>query len=183
MQTAFGFFVTAGLILALMAVVLGLAAGYEIRRSKEKIRGIWLARIGMILGFISFFSFLNIPKVLEAKERSWVIGELKKLHMAEQKYRQLYPRIGFSSDLAALGPPEENAPVSWHRAGLVEGDLAGGRICQDWDPILYLPRKGEQDRNVGYTLTAESGGIFHILDETGKLRLDTRWNRKRESEG
>ena len=106
---AFVFFILAGGMMSLAAVVLGLIAASAIKRSHGRLGGLWLARVGMVLGAFSLLAFMGIPEMMAKGERAWVVRTLRTLHEAETTYRARYPHLGYSPDLASLGPPTGDA--------------------------------------------------------------------------
>jgi hypothetical protein len=104
------------------------------------------------------------------------LGFSKELHQVEERYRALYPKVGYSLDLESLGPPPAGRPPSAERAGLIDAELASGRYCHGKILLHYALRRGADGVVAGYTIRAEWAGRSQVraIDETGALRLATR---------
>ena len=155
------------------AAVLGIAARIQIDRNSERLRGQLLANLGIVAGLMNLVALGGIPGMLAARDRSFARRSLRAIHQAEERYRELYPEIGYSPDLRSLGPPESGAPPSANRAGLVSVDLAEGLSHQGHAPITYAPRAGADGVIAGYTVRIDSR-VLWVLDDTGEIRALSR---------
>ncbi len=162
-----------GLILPVVAVVLGCLAPRHIKRSQGRLKGQSLEVLGIVLGLIGLFAVGSLPVYLVDHERMRVDQAFRTLHQAEERYRVLYPDVGYSPDLRSLGPPASGASPSAERAGLVNADLGEGLYHQCIDPLSYAPRTAADGKTVGYTVRAEAM-LIRVMDETGEVRIDSR---------
>ena len=151
------------------AMGLGIVARIQIGRNRERLRGQLLANLGIVAGLMSLIALGGIPEMLAARDRSFARRSLRAIHQAEERYRELYPEIGYSPDLRSLGPPESGAPPSANRAGLLSIDLAEGRSHEVHAPITYAPRAGADGVIAGYTVRIDAR-ILWGTDETGEIR-------------
>ncbi len=169
-EAGLGFFIVFGMISGLFAVVLGYLAGKEINRRERFLKGLWLARIGMVLGVMSIMAIGQVPKLLADVERGRLIQTLKNIHGAEVRYRTLYPDVGYSLDLQSLGPPPGGAQPSADQAGLLTFDLAKGRYCEHREALRYTIRMADNGKVEGFTIGGVWNRVVKQLDETGELR-------------
>ncbi len=158
-----------------VAFVTGLVGHWRIKRSQGRLKGDWLAQLGLLGSVMVVLMLMSLPGFLAYRDYGLAVVDrpLTQLHQAEEQYRQTYPEIGYSRDLQSLGPPAGQAAPSAERAGLVSADHLGmGRYFCDADTVSYAPRLGTDGEIVGYTIHVKTR-VLRVMDESGEIRIES----------
>lgn len=170
---------------AVLAVVFGHLARYEIKRSAGRLAGKGMALAGLILGYmgVALIPFLiiaaiAIPNLLRSRiaaNQAAAVGSLRTVNTAAITYAATYNQ-GYPTSLAALGPPAGRAPDA-HAADLIDEVMASG--TRSGYVLTYTPGEKDADGRVDkYTLHADpvtpgNTGLNHYFtDETGVIRQE-----------
>ena len=156
-----------GVMLPVVAILLGGVAILRIKHSRVRLKGGWPAQLGVTLGLLSLLMLIALPRFLIFQERGVQERAIRTVQRAERQYRALYPEAGYSPDLRSLGPPPPDVPRSAQHAGLVNPDLQEGLYCHGKEPLSYTPRAALDGKIEGYTIRTESHGVTKTSDETG----------------
>ncbi len=152
----------------LIAILLGTVAAFRIKLSRGQLKGSWCAQLGVTLGLVSLFALMAMPRFLLFQEGGVQNKAFQTVQRAQERYRALYPEVGYSPDLRSLGPPPADAPKSAQHAGLLDPELQAGLYCPGKDPLRYTPRADADGKIAGYSIRIESHGVTRVRDETGK---------------
>jgi len=164
------FSVYCSLVLAALALVMGSIGEFRIKRSQGRLKGRWLANLGIVGFVIVMLQIISLPSFLAHRDHVVTHVALTTLHPAEERYRTLYPHVGYSRDLTSLGPLVDGKAPSAVRAGLVNANLALGRYSCNQDTLRYTPRMDATGKIVGYTVRVKSR-VVRVMDETGEIRI------------
>ena len=115
--------------------IFGHVARSQIRKSAGQLKGSGMALAGLILGYagIAFLVFLlvvSLPEMImvdrPAANESSAVGSLRTLNTSAITYAATYPKRGFPTTLAQMGPPAEGAQPDEDHAYLIDAVLASG---------------------------------------------------------
>lgn len=131
-----------GLLAGIPAIILGHLSKSEIRRSLGKLKGEGMALAGLIMGYISLafipviliIAAIAIPNLLRARmaaNESAAAATLRTINTAQVSYSITYPKQGYASDLARLGPgaSEDCSSPDEKHACLVDAIVANARCA------------------------------------------------------
>ncbi|MEE8580470.1 MAG: hypothetical protein V3T33_02680, partial [Myxococcota bacterium] len=124
----------------LIAILLGAVADFRIKLSRGQLGGSWCAQIGVTLGLVSLLSLIAMPRFLIFQQVGRQNKAFQTVQRAQERYRALYPEVGYSPDLRSLGPPPADASESAQHAGLLDPELQAGLYCHGKEPLHYTPR-------------------------------------------
>ncbi len=164
------FSVFGSLVLAALALVMGGIGLFQIKRSQGRLTGRWLANLGIVGFVIVLLQVISLPSFLVRHDHAVTNWAFTELHQAEERYRTLYPHVGYSRDLTSLGPLVDGQAPSAVRAGLVNANLALGRYSCNQDTLRYTPRMDATGKIVGYAARVKSR-VVRVMDEIGEIRF------------
>ncbi len=151
-----------------IAILLGAVADFRIKLSRGQLGGAWCAQLGVTLGLVSLLSLIAMPRFLIFQQQGRQNKAFQTVQRAQERYRALYPEVGYSPDLRSLGPPPADASKSAQHAGLLDPELQAGLYCHGKEPLRYTPRADTEGKIAGYSIQIESHGVTRVRDETGK---------------
>lgn len=102
-------------------------------------RGFSLIELLIVVAIILVIAAIAIPNLLRAKisaNEASAISSIRAINTAQVTYAVNYPTVGYADDLAKLGAPTNNGPVSPTNAGLLDWVLG----C----PSQPCPKSGYQ---------------------------------------
>jgi type IV pilus assembly protein PilA len=170
---------------AIIAIVMGHMALYEIKRSSGRLIGEGRAIAGLVLGymgiagipFLLIIAAIAIPNLLRARmaaNEASAVGSVRTINTAEMSYASAFPKIGYTCDLRSLGGDSSKSPVSDPSApGLIDNMLASGAKSGYRFNIVGC---GAVDDAPRFQVTAEpitpgtSGQRTFCSDQTGVIR-------------
>ena len=152
----------------LVAILLGTVAAFRIKLSRGQLGGSWCAQLGVTLGLVSLLALIAMPRFLIFQQQGRQNKAFQTVQRAQERYRALYPEVGYSPDLRSLGPPPADASKSAQHAGLLDPELQAGLYCHGKEPLRYTPRADADGKIAGYSIRIESRGVTRVRDETGK---------------
>lgn len=143
-------------------------------------KGFSLIELLIVVAIILIIAAIAIPSLIRSRiaaNQASAIQSLRVLGTSEVTYSAIYGN-GYSSTLAALGPPPDGAIASASAAGLIDEVLTGGYKSGynfSYTPTL-LDATGRYD---GYTFlgTPQEVGVtgvdYYFEDETHIIRMNT----------
>jgi prepilin-type N-terminal cleavage/methylation domain-containing protein len=143
-------------------------------------KGFSLIELLIVVAIILIIAAIAIPSLIRSRiaaNQASAIQSLRVLGTSEVTYSAIYGN-GYSSTLAALGPPPDGAIASASAAGLIDEVLTGGYKSGynfSYTPTL-LDATGRYD---GYTFlgTPQQVGVtgvdYYFEDETHIIRMNT----------
>ncbi len=143
--------------------------------TRKRAGGFSLIELLVVVTIILILAAIAIPRYLTAVKFAHATAGaelMRSLDKAEASYIALYPQIGFSQNLAVLGP--YSITPSSSAAGLVDSTLADANTTADEGYLFtYTPGIGGSSITT-YTLTASPQNQvtyrYYYSDETGELR-------------
>lgn len=104
-----------GLFAGIPAIILGHLSKSEIRKSLGRLKGDGMAMAGLVMGYISvafipvilIIAAIAIPNLLRARmaaNESAAAATVRTINTSQITYATTYPKKGYASDLATLGP-------------------------------------------------------------------------------
>ncbi len=152
----------------LVAILLGTVAALRIKLSRGQLVGSWCAQLSVTLGLLSLLTLMAMPRFLIFQQQGRQNKAFQTVQRAQERYRALYPEVGYSPDLRSLGPPPADASKSAQHADLLDPELQAGVYCHGKEPLRYTPRADANGKIAGYSIRIESHGVTRVRDETGK---------------
>lgn len=183
-------------IAGIPAIILGHMALSEIRKSAGRLKGEGMALAGLIMGyltivalpFILIIAAIAIPNLLRSRvaaNESSAVGSIRTINVAEVTYATIYPKVGFSSSLEALGGASPCTESSTS-ACLIDSVLASG--LKSGYGFTYQAEDMDGDQVMeAYTVQAvpinpgNTGNRSFCSDESGVIRYTTSEPCTRES--
>ncbi|MGH9668711.1 MAG: DUF4190 domain-containing protein [Terriglobales bacterium] len=173
-------------MIGILAVVFGHISRAQIRKSAGQLKGSGMALAGLILGYggIAFLVFLlvvSLPEMMmvdrPATNESSAVGSLRTLNTSAITYAATYPKRGFPTTLAQMGPPVEGAQPDEDHAYLIEAVLASGE--RSGYRFTYVSsdtnRDGITDAYAAHAdpLAPGTGKRHFFTDESGVIRFES----------
>jgi type IV pilus assembly protein PilA len=140
--------------------------------------GFSVVELVIVVAIIMVIMVIALPGLLRttiARNQGAALSSLRIINAAEFTYKSTY-NTGYSSTLAALGPPASGNP-SPAAAGLVDGALTAGR--KSGYTFTYTAAAPLGGLIQHYTLTADpitpgaTGQTFYFTDESNKIRVNS----------
>jgi type IV pilus assembly protein PilA len=94
-----------------------------------KARGFSLIELLIVVAIILIIAAIAIPSLLSARmaaNEAPAVASIRTLTTAEHAYVQSFPDIGFTCNIAELGPPAPGNPISSTAAGVIDEIVATG---------------------------------------------------------
>ena len=143
-------------------------------------RGFSLIELLIVVAIILIIAAIAIPNLLRSRiaaNQASAIGSIRIINTAEVTYSSSFG-LGYSTNLAKLGPPSGGAPADALAAGLLDSVLASG--VKSGYSFLYTPGLIDgSGRFQGYTLTGvptpvgTTGSAYYFTDQTYVIRGNT----------
>jgi len=144
-------------------------------------RGFSLIELLIVVAIILIIVAIAIPSFLRSRmaaNQASAIESLRMISTSEVAYFTTYG-TGFSTALAALGPPAPGQPVTSTAAGLIDETLAGG--YKSGYSFFYTSTQYNAGTNMwyGYTVNAnpisfgQSGDVYYYTDQSHVIRANT----------
>ena len=92
-------------------------------------RGFSLIELLIVVAIILTISVIAIPSLLRSRiaaNEAAAVSSIRTLTTAEHAYAQTYPDIGFTCNVAELGPPTGGGSIGSSAAGIVDAVVASG---------------------------------------------------------
>jgi len=143
-------------------------------------RGFSLIELLIVVAIILIIAAIAIPNLLKSKmaaNQASAVAALRTINTSEVTYSSTYT-VGYSSNLAQLGPPAGGSGASSTAAGLIDSVLASGTKSGYSFTFTPGPTDGSGRTN-GYSVTAnpvapgQTGQNFYYSDDLSVLRENT----------
>jgi len=106
---------------------------------RQRRTGFSLVELLIVVAVILILSALAIPQLLRAKiaaNEASAVSAVRNIYSMQIQYAQLYPTLGFATDISQLGPPSGGAPPTAAHANLL--DFVLGCAAQPCPKSGYL---------------------------------------------
>jgi TPR repeat protein len=179
--------VTLGCTFCAFSIFCGYLARRKAREAPDRLGGMTLAGVGIVLACLAVVGFCTLAPVMWASQADERIeineraaqGSLASLNAAETKYASAYPEQGFTCNLVNLGPPPPRIKANAHAADLIDEKLADGsrdgyafalRGCGDDAPHnTYVIVASPDNESVGHGhFCTDQGGVIFSSSESGE---------------
>ena len=142
--------------------------------------GFSLIELLIVVAIILIIAAIAIPNLLRSRvaaNQASAVGSLRTLNSAESTYSSIF-NVGFSVDMASLGPPETaGANPTSTAAGLIDSVLAAG--SKSGYSFTYSPGDSDSAGRIdSYSFTAipissSTGTNYYYTDESGVIRQNS----------
>jgi type IV pilus assembly protein PilA len=144
----------------------------------KKQKGFSLIELLIVVAIILIIAAIAIPNLLRSRiaaNEAASVGALRTINTAEVTYQSTYPDLGFSCNLANLGPG--NNSVSSTSAGLIDATLsAGSKSGYSFQTTAACATSGTITITYGYgaqPLTpGQTGQRYFCSDNSGVIKYD-----------
>jgi type IV pilus assembly protein PilA len=113
----------------MMRVALSFLASQSQGAAVSRKSGFSLLELLIVVAIILTIAAIAIPSLVRSRiaaNESAAVAHTRTLATAEIAYAQTYADLGYTCNIAALGPPAPGAPLSSTAAGVVDSVLASG---------------------------------------------------------
>ncbi len=144
-------------------------------------RGFSLIELLIVVAIILIIAAIAIPNLLRSRvaaNQASAVGSLRTLNTCEITYASTY-NTGYSSTLAALGPPASGNPTP-SAAGLVDSVLGHDPAMKSGYSFVYAPGSADSSGRINtYNINANpitvgtTGQNFYFTDQSAVIRQNT----------
>lgn len=143
-------------------------------------RGFSLVELLIVVAVIMIIAAIAIPDFMRSKiaaNQASAVASCRVIDSSEATYRSTYSQ-GYSSSLAALGPPPAGTPEGPSNANLIDATLASG--VKSGYSLTYTPANPDASGhylaftiNANPILVGNTGNTYYYSDQTYVIRQNT----------